>query len=115
MMPRNWLLATPMQGIVTAYPSDEKRATGLPGSVTECLEIGSVRSSQTHSSYYRCLFQKSPIHAASVPEMQWIAVNKLNEMTGKKAITSGMLSNVQGDSFHICLTSWKKTLRISSF
>jgi len=78
----------------------KKRATGLPGSVTECLEIGLSKINSKHTLLITDACFRTPLfHARSVPSDAMVAVNKLNEMTGKKAITSGMLSNVQGDFF----------------
>jgi len=56
----------------------KKRATGLPGSVTECLEIGSVRSIQNTLFLLQMPVSEVPYSMPAVfPEMQWLLLINL--------------------------------------
>ena len=81
-------------------PSDEKESDGFAWLSNKMLGNWLSKINSKHTLLITDACFRSPLfHARSVSGDAMVAVNKLNEMTGKKAITSGMLSNVQGDFF----------------
>jgi hypothetical protein len=81
-------------------PSDEKESNRFAWLSNRMLGdwLSKINSKHTLLITDAC-FRYPLFNARSVPGDAIITANKLNEMTGKKAITSGMLSNVQGDFF----------------
>lgn len=81
-------------------PSDEKECTRLAWLSNRTLGdyLSKINSKHTLIITDAC-FRYPLFHARSISGDATVAVNKLNEMTGKKAITSGMLSNVKGGYF----------------
>jgi hypothetical protein len=81
-------------------PSDEKESNRFAWLSNRMLGDWLSKINSKHTLLITDACFRSPLfHARSVSGDAMVAVNKLNEMTGKKAITSGMLSNVQGDFF----------------
>ncbi|MGD0756962.1 MAG: caspase family protein [Bacteroidales bacterium] len=81
-------------------PSDEKESNGFAWLSNKMLGdwLSKINSKHTLLITDAC-FRYPLFKVRSVPGDALIAINKLNEKPGKKAITSGMLSNVQGDFF----------------
>ena len=81
-------------------PSDEKESNMFAWLSNRMLGDWLSKINSKHTLLITDACFRSPLfHARSVSGDVMVAVNKLNEMAGKKAITSGMLSNVQGDFF----------------
>ena len=81
-------------------PSDEKESNRIAwlSNITLGDYLTRINSKHTLLITDAC-FRYPLFHARSVSRDTTVAVNKLNELTGKKAITSEMLSKVQGDFF----------------
>lgn len=81
-------------------PSDEKESNRFAWLSNRMLGDWLSKINSKHTLLITDACFRSPLfHARSVSGDAMVAVNKLNDMAGKKAITSGMLSNVQGDFF----------------
>jgi hypothetical protein len=94
-------LPSDAQGIgFLVIPSDEKECTGLSWFSNSMLSnyLNKINSKHTLLITDAC-FGGSVFNARSVSSDTMVVVNKLNELNGRKAITSGMLLNIteQGD------------------
>jgi hypothetical protein len=92
-------------------PSDEKECTGLSWLSNSMLSnyLYKINSKHTLLITDAC-FRGSVFNARSVSSDTMVVVNKLNELNGRKAITSGMLLNIpeQGDFLSNLLVKLKE-------
>jgi hypothetical protein len=105
-------LPSDAQGIgFLAIPSNEKEATGISWFSNNMLinYLSKINSKHTLLISNAC-FGGLSFNPRSVSSDTMVAVNKLNELIGRKAMTSGMLANIseQGDFLSNLLVKLKE-------